>query len=295
MRRRRHGSRTLRVVTVAVGYAVPLYLLIYVGRISRDETTSVDDLRLYNDVIVLLVIALSVALADLEVGTWLRGRTRAPVALLAAGVMALTTVSWVGWGRTWHATTSRDYIATATAQVRAASGSILPSSFPTQSCRCLPTDMSTGNFVRLINPAIDTTSASAQPKILDWSGHVVPATYRLVARATPPQNFCGFRLGPGVRTLTIDLGAPVPYQRGELVLLRVLAPDTTTLRVTVVDAEGVEHDVLGDTSPTLYRGPHALVYQVPWQTRVTSIRVTPAAGHAGLCVTDAPIVLAVPK
>jgi hypothetical protein len=296
LRRRAHGSRTLRVAAVSLSYALPVYVLIYVGRISRDKVTSVDDLRLYNDVVIVLAIALAVALADLEPGAWLRGRRRVPVVLLGVSALVLTGVSWIAWGRTWHSTTSRAYLATAVREVRAAHGSILPSSFPDS---ILPayyqTDISTQNLVRLVNPAIETTSASARPQILDWSGHVVPAAYRLVARRTPPSNFCGFRLAPGLRTLTIDYDAPVPYQRSELVLLRVLAPDTTALHVTVVDADGVAHDVVGDTRPTLYRGPHELAYQVPWQTRVRAVRVTPAEGHAGLCVTDAPIVLAVPK
>lgn len=294
--RRRPGTPTLRLATVGLTYILPLYVLIYVGRISRDKVTSVDDLRLYSDVVIVVAILVAVALGDLRGTRAHRRRLQRISEGLAVVVIILTAISWVGWARPWHSTTSREYFATASSQVRSASGTILPSSFPDS---VLPvyyqTDMSTANFVRLVNPAIDTTLASAAPQVLDWTGHVVPATYRLVARAVPPKNFCGFRLPPGVKSLTIGLDKPIPYQRSELVLLRVLAPDTTALNVTVIDADGVEHEMVNPSAPTLYRGPHALAYQVPWQTRVAAIKITPDDGHAGLCVTDAPLVLAVPK
>lgn len=296
LRRRRRDAFAARLGVVVLSYVLPLYALIYVGRISRDLVTSVDDLRLYNDVVVVVAIASAAALADLVGNVPPRGRKVRIAAGAIALIMALSAVSWHGWAKTWHATTTRDYFATAVEEVQRADGSILPTSFPDS---VLPvyfqTDMSTANFVRLVNPDIETNVVSARPQLLDWSGRVVPADVRQVARPEAPSNFCGFRLAPGVNSLTITYDDVVPYQRSELVLLRLLAPDTMTLQVSVIDAEGVEHDVIGDTRPTLYRGPHVLAYQVPWQTRVAAVRVTPTAGHGGLCVTDAPVVVAVPR
>lgn len=285
-RRERPGHPGM-VTGLVVAYAVPIYLIVYAGRISRADVMSVDDLRLYSDVGVFVAIA---AAALLGAAVPERRPTGRPlvVAVAAATVVAVAIgVSWVGFARYWHRSTSTAYLQTLRADLATNRSPVLPTPVPdTIVPGWVQPDFSTSSLVDLLQPGTEMSLVDALPRVVAPDGHLVAGRLDPVATAVNTrEDFCGNPLVAGADAVTIDFAEPVPYFRGSMVELKLLVSDTTRIRVTVTGEDGMSRPAGGASDPYLLRGPHTMTVPVPYTMRLTSVTVSRTRTAAGICVT----------
>lgn len=291
-RRRPRPSLALPVGAVVLSYVLPVYGVLYYGRISHDRIDAVDDLRLFPEVTVALVFLGAAVIRDMrgaKTGMPLIDRHSWIVVLVAALAAAL---SWVQWGTTWHSTTSRDYFDKARASILASRGPIAPSSFPDA---ILPafyqTDISTADMVRAVNPRVDTILTNGPASLVTWEGDVQRGSFYSVGSTRATNGFCGAYLPAGGEALTVEFPEPVSYQRSALLQLRGLVGDEVTLSVDLIDGAGTPHRVSRADGPVLLRGPQTLVYPVPWNVESTAVVVSARDEHPDVCINQASIIV----
>ena len=287
--------RSSSAVALACGaYALPVLVMIYLGRLAqvRDITAS-DDLRLLPDVSAAAAIALAALVgAVLERrppgrGLWGRRALRAG----AATVVVLATLTWVGFGRTWHDNPSSAYLANLRSDLARTSGQVVPTPVPASVIPgWVDPGFTTRPLVQLVNPAAAGSELGGTVLVVGESGRLAPAVLGRVEAGDPPKGFCGWALPTGEQVLTIDLPRAAPYFRGSVVQLGLLAGDSTKLNVEVTGRDGASSGPLVTDPPELLRGPHRVYALIPFGTAVTSITVRDETPNtAGVCITSAQV------
>ena len=279
---------------VVLAYAVPIWLIIYLGRVSRvDDVTSVDDLRLFADVAVGVAIAVaSVVSAFLT----LLGRRLGParVGVARAGASALvvaTTISWLGFGHAWHTGRTTSYVANLSEDLRGpGTHFVVPSPVPNDIVPAwVQVDFSSGSLVKLLSPQTQTATG-ASPLVVDAQGHLAAARLHGVTSAVVPKGFCGRGMPAGVQVADVAFPQVPPMYRGQLVRIGLLVGDTTTITVRAMTTSGLV-DVPAFDHPVLQRGAHRLVLPLPGAP-VSGVQVRlDRPNTAGVCVTSVEVVV----
>ncbi|WP_162254739.1 hypothetical protein [Phycicoccus sp. Root563] len=302
-------ERPWRVFVLVLSYVLPVYVLVYVGRVSRADVRSVDDLRLYSDVSVLLAVFLAAALGAVLTGRSTAGtasttsgatsarRTRrlaraGLVAALAVGVCFAT--SWSRFAVRWHTSTNTQYVDTLAKDLATNRAPIIPTPVPDSVVPAwVQPDFSSASLVALLHPDTETVRLDSTPRIVDRDGHLVTARLKAVATAiNEREDFCGNGLLAGSKTVTVRFANPVPYYRGALLQMRLLVSDTTRVSATVTGDTGVSSPVVAHGSPELQRGPHMVAFPLPPNVRVSSLTLSRSRPDSGVCITGASVVVA---
>lgn len=303
-------ARPWRVLVLVTSYVLPVYLLVYVGRVSRGNVRSVDDLRLYSDVSVLLAIALAAALgaalsprsptrgpalsgaASSARLTWQRPAAAGLVSLAVVGVCFAT--SWSRFAVRWHQSTNTRYVENLTTDLATNRAPIVPTPVPDSVVPAwVQPDFSSASLVALLQPGTETALLDSTPRIVDRDGRLVAARIRTLATATNARSdFCGNGLTAGSNTVTVRFDDPVPYYRGALLHLRLLVSDTTRVSATVTGDTGLSTPVVAFSDPELQRGPHTVAFPLPPNVRVSSLTLSRSRAESGVCLTGASVVLA---
>ena len=292
LRRRGAPAAAGRALILVAAYAVPIYVILYVGRISRATPSSVDDLRLFPDVAVMLAVALAMVMHGWHGRpnhgrpmTWAWGAA-------ATVVLSLTAVSWFGFANQWHRSTTSGYFAALRSDLTANRGTVLPTPVPNDIVPgWVQPDFSTEALIRLLKPQTPMVLADSTPKVVSADGHLRTATFKTVSNGTRAvENFCGNALNPGMTSITIPLSKPAPYYRGAVVLLRILTTDSTQLTVSVVTPHGTLPAPV-TTNPTLQRGPHTIYVPVPYGASVTAVAVSSSRSSAGVCLPSVAVTI----
>jgi hypothetical protein len=288
---------TLGLLGVAAAYIVPIYVILYIGRISRAEVTSVDDLRLYPDVGILMAVVVA-ALAGTawprgaRPGRHWRGSLMAALTPVAV-VLALSIVSWSGFAARWHTSPTTQYLETLRSDLHASQATVVPGPVP---AGVIPgwvqPDFLTASLARLMDKTAEVSLADGPRVIADENGRLRPAHLKTLATAARgSDDFCGNVLHAGDESLSIPFSQPVPYYRGSHLTLRTLVEDTTTLRVSVVGEDGMETEAAPLSQPRLQRGPHTVLVPIPYGVRVSSVTVRSSQASAAVCVPGVSAVL----
>lgn len=293
--RRRGGSDRIpvwRPLVVLATYVVPIYCMIYVGRISRAEISSVDDLRLFPDVGVFLALAVAVLL-DVAVG---RGRPRrATVRVVVAGAIAASVacgLSWVGFAHRWHQNSSPSYVEALRTDLTKNLSPVVASPVPvTIVPNWVQPDFSTADLIAILHPATRTVVFDSAARLVGPDGHLEDGQLKRIAVAPDERSdFCRHALPAGQESATIDFTDPVPYYRGALLELGVLVSDTTSVRVRVIAEDGSVSAPRPAVTPQMQRGPHRLLLPVQPDVRVRSVQISRSRPSADVCVTTLQIV-----
>ncbi|WP_299445415.1 hypothetical protein [uncultured Phycicoccus sp.] len=282
------------VLLGAAAYAVPVLAMVYVGRLAQvDDIAAADDLRLLPDVSAAVALGLAALLGAVLDRRGLPGR-RFPRQLSAAGaavVVALTAVTWVGFGVRWHDTPVTAYLSAVRSEVTSGTGQVLPTTVPAEIMPgWVDPGFTTGPLVRLLNPASLSGARDGPVEVIGPTGSLVPPTFGRVAAAPVPEGFCGFVVPVGQRSLTIPFDDAAPYYRGSMLELGVLVGDAERLNLRVTGRDGATSDLLVEDPPELLRGPHRIHALVPVDVAVSEVILEVETGNtAGVCVTSAQV------
>jgi hypothetical protein len=283
----------VRVLALSLSYILPIYALIYVGRVSRADVRSVDDLRLFADVSVFVAIALAAVLGAaiaLPRPGWTMRAAVAGVVAVAVGL----AVSWTGFAVKWHRSTSSAYVSALRADLATNRAPIVPTPVPdTIVPAWVQPDFSSASLVRLLKPGAELSVLDSSPRLVSGTGHLVPARLNPVAAARNARSdFCGNGLVPGTSSVTIPFREPVPYYRGSLLELRLLVTDSTRVGVSVTGSDGSTRRIEPLSDTEMLRGPHRMVVPLPPNVRASQVTVTRSRETAGVCVTGLSVVVA---
>jgi hypothetical protein len=203
--------------------------------------------------------------------------------------VALSAVTWVGFGLRWHDATVTDYLATMRADVTTTTGQVLPTMVPPEVIPgWVDPAFTTGPLIRLLNPDALQGTLTDTATVVGPTGGLVAPTFGRVAAASVPDGFCGLVVPVGERSATLPLTRAAPYYRGSMVQLGVLVGDAERLNIWVTGRDGRRSGPLVQEPPELLRGPHRLHALVPNGVAVESVTVTVETPNtAGVCVTSA--------
>lgn len=293
VRRRREGhggTPVWRPLLVVAAYVVPIYCMLYVGRIARAEVSSVDDLRLFPDVGVFLALAVAVLL-DVAV----RRPRRATVRALAAGAIAATVacgLSWVGFAHRWHQNSSPSYVEALRTDLTKNLSPVVASPVPvTIVPNWVQPDFSTADLIAILRPTTRTAVFDSAARLVGPDGHLTDGQLKRIAVAPDERSdFCRHALPAGQENATIDFTEAVPYYRGALLELGVLVSDTTSLTVRVIAEDGSVSAPRPGVTPEMQRGPHRLLLPVMPDVRVKSVQISRSRASADVCVTTLQVV-----
>ncbi|MGA8047791.1 MAG: hypothetical protein WCA30_16155 [Dermatophilaceae bacterium] len=302
---RKDWRRSTHLLAMAAAFMVPVYAMIYLGRIARvSDITSVNDLRLHSDAAIIGALCLA-ALVGVVVGgdhsprddrAAAPSRRTAQVAIVVVLSVVVTgyVQSWTAFARSWHQHDSDAYFATLEAALDRNGGTVAPGPVPE---RIVPwwvqPDFSTQALVRLLSPATETATMVPPVMAVAPDGSLTDA--RLVAfdRLQVADGFCGMAVPAGTDAALIQAAAPIPARRHQMLEIGLLIGDTTRVAVAVVDDAGVEHPAAFYTPPILHRGPSRVLAAIPRDVDVVGVVVTALDGNpAGMCITSVTSVLA---
>lgn len=297
----RHNSRRVVWALVAfVGYYLLAAAIVAVARLGRFGDVVALDYRLWPDVIVIAVVCACLAVMPVrseESGSQTtqpsRGTKAVGLAMVAA-VLIGSVVSTMAFVERWRANPTGDYLRTLQAQLHGAGS---------RPVRLAPVGLPSAVLPFWIDPDYSLEDLLAPTKGLaifhnidgpvlvpDDSGRLAPLQLSQRAAAEPgPDGFCGYGVRPG-QSRDIPLPAETPYYADEMVHLGVLASRATRLTVSVVSASATRSVVTREplTTPA---GPHRFLVRVPYDTRVSAIRVRAAEPDATVCVVLAAVVV----
>ncbi|KAB7744560.1 hypothetical protein GA707_08100 [Nostocoides sp. F2B08] len=293
------ARRAGRVVAAAASFVVPLYALIYVGRVARvDEVSVVDDLRLHTDAAIIGAVAvaalLSVALAHPVFARRGPRLARAIVmGVVAVIVVSGTVASWSRFVDRWHTNDSDVYLESLRAELPDTTGTIVPGPVPEALVPWwVQPDFSTQPLVRLMSPRAETVVMRDPARAVGYDGHLVDA--RLMGlEALSSSELCVLNIPSDKRAGLVQLVDPIPPRRHQLLEIGLLVGDTTRVGVAVIDSEGTETPASFFDPPLLHRGPTRILATIPVNTTVTGVVVTALDRNTtGMCITSVTSVLA---
>jgi hypothetical protein len=301
----RDWRRSLRLMTVAAAFIVPIYVMVYVGRIAQvTDISSVNDLRLHTDAAIVGAILLAALLAvavsgERSPGSSAASRVAQRSGALAAGALALVTVagsvqSWTGFASRWHTNTSDEYLGALTTELADNTGTVVPGPVPESIVPWwVQPDFSTQSLVLLLSPTTETATMVAPVRAVAPTGTLVAADLVAFDRLPIPEGFCGFTIPPGSSAGLIPAGATIPPRRHQLLEIGLLVGDTTHVGVAVIDDVGIEHPAAFYRAPLVHRGPSRILATVPLDIPVAAVVVkTLDRNTAGTCVISITSVLA---
>jgi len=289
-RRDRASSPLWRPLVVIASYVLPIYAILYVGRVSRAEITSVDDLRLFPDVGVFLAIGVALvvdAVVKAERKVAVRGLAAVAVLALVAG-----SVSWVGFANRWHRNSSSTYIEALRTDLATNLAPVVPSPVPvTVVPNWVQPDFSTADLVAVLHPTTRTVVFDSAARLVGPDGHLVTGDLRRLDVAPDERkDFCRHALPAGQSSATINFTQAVPYYRGALLDLGVLVSDTTSITVKVADEAGAVSAPRPSVTPQMQRGPHRVLLPIAPDVRVKSLQITRSRASADVCLTTVMVV-----
>ena len=292
MRGRRQPGRSpvWRPLVVLAAYILPIYVMIYVGRVARAEVSSVDDLRLFPDVGVFLAIGVAVLMDGV-----LRAPRRRTVRVLAAGALAAAVacgVSWVGFVERWHHNSSTAYVEALRTDLATNLSPVAASPVPvTIVPNWVQPDFSTADLIAVLHPTTRTVVFDSAARVVGPEGHLVAGELKRIAVAPDERSdFCRHALAAGQPKAVIDFDEPVPYYRGALLDLGLLVADTTSVSVRVIAEDGTVSTPRPPVTPQMQRGPHRVLLPVTPDVRVKSVEVARSRTTADVCITTLQVV-----
>jgi hypothetical protein len=296
---RRSSRRTIWALAAFLGYYLPAAGIVAAGRLTRFGDAVALDYRLWPDVTVVAVFCGCLALIpvrDEQMSTPRpppRRASRGVSLALVAAVLIGTVVSTATFAERWRANPTGDYLRTLQAQLRAAGSRpvrLAPVGLPSA---VLPfwidPDYSVEDLLAATEGLANYHNIDGPVLVPDDSGRLVPLLLQEHAVAKPgPDGFCGYVVRP-TESRVIPLPAATPYYADEMVQLGVLASRATQLTVTVL-SDSAERSVVTRSPLTTAVGPHRVLARVPYDTRVTAIRVRATDPQATVCVVLAALV-----
>ena len=281
--RTQHSRRRILAIGAPVlVFVLAVYVLIYLGRVSRADVVSVDDLRLYPDVVIALGVLLAVVLDTVPAPTSLRSRVLAGV--VVATVLLLDAASWATFGTRWHTSTSSDYIETMRSELEADPGTtVLPGEVPPSIVPWwVQPDFSTESLTALMSPTTPTSVANGPTRRISDTGKAELVSIDEISSSAPSSAFCP---APVLEEqATLRLRDSVNYRRGSLVTAEVLVADSTTLEVGVRHTDGHIEMVQTIKPITVQRGPHTIVVPVPKDADVRGVVLRKGDPAVGVCL-----------
>lgn len=277
------------VSLVALAHALPVAVMVYVGRVSTVDTVKVvNDLRLFPDTTVMLVLVIGVMFTVARVrfpGGWLR--------VAAAGIIALTTLSWIGFGRYWTDNRTSEFFEELRADLKDRYGPVVPSPLPPI---LVPTwadpTLSTGTLIQALGPNVDTVVVDHAPGIVIDSGDVGFGRLRRVGGAETPDTFCGIYVRKGTQQVTVHLTKTVSFWRGQLASLDILAGAPNSVTVAAVAPDGTVTSTPPYSPARVAAGPHRIVLPLPYGVDVRSLIVSFDEPNTNdMCIKKADIVV----
>ncbi|WP_406831026.1 hypothetical protein ABEG17_18800 [Pedococcus sp. KACC 23699] len=289
-RRGRSANPLWRPLVVIATYVLPIYAILYVGRVSRADIASVDDLRLFPDVGIFVAMALALvvdAVVKAERRVVVRGLAAVAVLAVVAG-----SVSWVGFANRWHRNSSSTYVEALRTDLATNLAPVVPSPVPvTVVPNWVQPDFSTADLVALLHPTTKTVVFDSAPRLVGPHGRLVTGDLRRVDVAPDErQDFCRHALPAGQSSATINFTQAVPYYRGALLDLGVLVSDTTSITVKVADETGAVSSPRPSVTPQMQRGPHRVLLPIAPAVRVKSLQITRSRATADVCLTTVMVV-----
>ena len=296
---RHDPGRAGRVVGAAASFVLPLYALIYVGRVARvEEVSVVDDLRLHTDAAIIGAVAvaalLAVALSHPAFGRPRPRLARAVVVGMVSTVVVVgTVVSWSRFVDRWHTNDSAEYLETLRSELPRTSGTVVPGPVPEALVPWwVQPDFSTQSLVRLMSPQTETVVLRDPARAVGDDGNLVDASL-MGLDSISSTDLCLLNVPADKRAGLVRLSEPVPPRRHQLLEIGLLVGDTTRVGVAVIDDEGREIPAAFFDPPLLHRGPIRILAPVPADTIVTGVVVTALDRNTtGLCITSVTSVLA---
>ncbi len=277
------------VAGVALSHALPVAVMVYVGRVSTVDTVKVvNDLRLFPETTVMLALVIGVML------TLVRMRPpRSLVRLMAIAVISLTALSWLSFGKYWSDNRSPAFFASLRADLEGRYGSVIPSPLP---AGLVPTwadpELSTGTLIQALAPDVDTVSIDHAPGIIIDSGDVGFARLRRVGAAQTPDTYCGIYVRRGIQEVTVDLDETVKHWRGQLASLDLLVGAANTVRVSIVTPDGTVASVPPYSPGRVAAGPHRVALPLPYGLDVRALLVSfDEPNTSDMCIKKAEIVV----
>jgi hypothetical protein len=297
---RRNASRTLWAAVAFACYYLPASGMVAAGRLSNFGDVVGLDYRLWPDT---AVVALFCAcLASISV----RGEQESPLrsggriarvslgVVLTAAVVIGSVVSSVAFVERWVENPTGNYLRTLEAQLREAGSTpvrLAPVGLPST---VLPfwvdPDYSLEDLLAPREGLATFHNIDGPVLVPDDSGRLAPLKLHQRSAADPgPDGFCGYGVRPA-QSREIPLPAESPYYADEMVHLGVLASRATTLRVSVV-SDSATRSVVTRKPLATTAGPHRFLARVPYDTRVSAIRVRATDPLATVCVVLAALVV----
>jgi hypothetical protein len=297
---RRNSRRAAWALVAFLGYYLPAAAIVAVGRLGRFGDVVALDYRLWPDVTVVAVFCACLALLPVRNEQSAHPKTQpsratAGVGLaMVAAVLIGSVVSTAAFVERWRANPTGDYLRTLQAQLRE-SGS--------RPVRLAPVGLPSAVLPFWIDPdySLEDLLAPTEGRAIfhnidgpvlvpDDAGRLAPLQLSQHAAAEPgPDGFCGYAVRPG-QSRDIPLPGESPYYADEMVHLGVLASRATTLTVSVV-SQSATRSVVTREPLTTAAGPHRFLVRVPYDTRVSAIRVSATEPQATVCVVLAALVV----
>ena len=298
---RRNPRRTVCAFLLFAAYYLPAAGMVAAGRLTTFGNVVALDYRLWPDVTIVAILCGCLATMRVRGETSERpsppglGRSGRGLAVAAATVVAVGSVaSTVGFSDRWHDNPTGGYLHTLQGQLDAA---------PSQPVRVAPVALPSSILPFWVDPdySVEDLLAPAGTQAIFHNtdgpvlvpgddGRLEPLRLRTLATAAPgPNGFCGYSVAPG-RSRQISLPAASPYYADEMVQVGVLASRATALTVSVVDNSS-RRRVLTRSTLTTGAGPHRVLARVPYDTRVSAIRVRATDPLATICVVLAALVV----
>ncbi|GAB3595032.1 hypothetical protein GCM10027446_19710 [Angustibacter peucedani] len=305
----RRGGWRARVAgpaLVALAYVLPVLAMVFVGRYAGFGPATGDDLRLYSDCAIALLVAAAVGVLGLRPATSgarsaarrSRPPNRTATAVVLVAVAVASVVSWNGFARQWHTNASPAYLSALDAGLDRVArfpasppAVVMPTPVPDD---VIPgwfeDELTTTDLVLLSHPGLQTSLADGPVLQVGPTGAVSTARPQTLGASSPPSSgYCGTSVPAApAEPVTISLRDRVPYYRGMLLSVQVLTLSPTTLQLDVVSGDGGVHPASALVPATLDPGPHTLLVPVPFGADVGAVRVHPSSQH--VCVPQVQVV-----
>lgn len=301
----RDWRRSLALVGTAGAFIIPIYVIVYVGRVAKvTDISIVSDLRLHSDAAMvgalLLAALLPVAFGAGRGTVTSRTRPSSPrtkaLATTALVIVALvgTSQSWYSFGKQWHTNPSDRYFASLKAALADNRGTVVPGPVPASIVPWwVQPDFNTQSLVLLLSPETETTTVVPPAQAVAPDGTLIAARLLAFDRFRVPAGFCGFNIPIGTSTGVVPADGVIPARRHQLLEIGLLVGDTTHVGISVIDDVGKEHAASFYRAPLLRRGPSRILATIPHDVRVTAVAVEAIdRNSAGICVTSVSSVLA---
>lgn len=312
---RRHPLRVGRAALLLVPWAAVSFAVIAVGRMPKIGVLVATDTRFWVDLVVAVVLAGALAFLPLRArgaaaapGTPAAdaadadaaaaparagGGLRALVVVLVAVVLAGSVRSWAGFAGPWHDNPTGTWVSTLRSQLALQRGTVrlVPSTMPNDVVPAwVQPDLTDAPFVLLLRPDALLHDADGGTLAVDPQGRLVAPELRRYASTGKPAQLCAAAFPAGGRQpARVAFPAPVPYYRGEVVEVSLLAGATTGVDVRIEAADGSVVTPVRWSRDVLHRGPHTMRFLVPYRTSIAAVLVSATSPRAPVCVLSSSV------